>query len=463
MRKADSSVFFLILIMMSVFFIGYFQPENTQFIKEYIFLGINMIAFIFVNIVAFMKFSIYLFEPVFLVFIVYLFVFFIDPMVNIISGTTECMGYYVMDGCIRATVIFMLSYVMFLLGYYGVWRRKDHILSEEAYVYKIREWKNTNIENIALFLWMGSFAFGCIELISKGMSIGYFLTLGLSGEMDNLYADSAFGFFGNFRYSMISSWVYLFVCDSKSFKTKICGVLTLEYFVLRGFRHSLFVLIFSPIVYYFVKDKKKPKLKSILVISILAVLVMGIMQFIRGALREGTSVDWSAFDTSIFIDSIKGNCDIYKTFYGMAVTVPNELEYQYGMASIVSVITMIIPRKIWPGKPISPIITNLHMFCGELAAKSGYAMPNISEYYLDFGVIGCIVMLFIFGQVLQKLKDLYRYKSYDRHGLILYSVMFPALLQVMLRGYSPSYMYLLFFYSFPVIIMKYFVDNKSLK
>ena len=213
----------------------------------------------------------------------------------------------------------------------------------------------------------------------------------------------------------------------------------------------------------FVKDKKKPKLKSILVISILAVLVMGIMQFIRGALREGTSVDWSAFDTSIFIDSIKGNCDIYKTFYGMAVTVPNELEYQYGMASIVSVITMIIPRKIWPGKPISPIITNLHMFCGELAAKSGYAMPNISEYYLDFGVIGCIVMLFIFGQVLQKLKDLYRYKSYDRHGLILYSVMFPALLQVMLRGYSPSYMYLLFFYSFPVIIMKYFVDNKSLK
>ena len=72
-------------------------------------------------------------------------------------------------------------------------------------------------------------------------------------------------------------------------------------------------------------------------------------------------------------------------------------------------------------------------------------------------------ILFIFGQVLQKLKDLYRYKSYDRHGLILYSVMFPALLQVMLRGYSPSYMYLLFFYSFPVIIMKYFVDNKSLK
>ena len=61
---------------------------------------------------------------------------------------------------------------------------------------------------------------------------------------------------------------------------------------------------------------------------------MGIMQFIRGALREGTSVYWSAFDTSIFIDSIKGNCDIYKTFYGMAVTVPNELEYQYGMASI---------------------------------------------------------------------------------------------------------------------------------
>lgn len=458
MRKSNGILItFLFLFMTSVLVLMCFQPQETPYTREYIFLGINMIVFLTINFLFFIKFSIYVFEPIFLVFILYLFVFFIDPILNIISNTTDCMGFNVMDGCGRATIIFMLAYLMFLLGYYGSFHRDYNFLSNENFVYKIGTWKNTNIETVALILWGISFAFGCIELVSKGMSINYFLTLGLSGGIDNLYANSAFGFLGNFRFSMISAWVYLFVCDRRSFKTKICGILTLEYFILRGFRHSLFVLIFAPIVYSFIKDKKKPRLHSIIIMSVLVVLIMGIMQFVRGALREGNSINWSTFDSSIFIDAIQGNCDIYKTFYGMVSAVPDKLNYQFGMASIVSVITMIIPRSIWAGKPVSPIITNLGMFCGDLAAKSGYAMPNISEYYLDFGVIGCMVGLFIFGQILQKLKNLYEYKSNDRHGLVLYSVIFPALLQVVLRGYSPSYIYLLFFYAFPVIIMKLFV------
>lgn len=181
---------------------------------------------------------------------------------------------------------------------------------------------------------------------------------------------------------------------------------------------------------------------------------MGGMQFIRGALREGTAINWSVFDIDIFIDSIKGNCNIYKTFYGMVDVVPTDLDYQFGMCSIVSVITMAIPRSIWSAKPISPIITYLGMFCGSLAAKSGFAMPNISEYYLDFGTVGCIVCLFIFGVLLKKMKNIIRYKRYDTHLIIAYSILFPALLQVVLRGYSPSYVYLLLFYLLPVFCIR---------
>lgn len=462
MRKSNiTCILFFIILLISMQMVIFFTPQNTVYANEYIFLGINMIIFLGINFVFFYKFSIYVFEPIFLIFILYLFVFFIAPMLNIVTNTTDCMGYSVMEGCVKATLIFMVTYLMLLLGYYGSFNKKSNFLYKKNPIVVAKQPRNKHIEKIAFVLWIISFSFGCIELVSKGMNINYFLTLGLTGNIENLYADSAFGFLGNFRFSMISSWLYLFVCNKKSIKTKICGFLTLEYFILRGFRHSLFVLIFAPIVYSFIKENKKPKLRSIIIMFILVVFVMGIMQFVRSALREGTSIDWSTFDFNIFIEAIQGNCDIYKTFYGMVVAVPEKLNYQFGMASIVSVITMIIPRSIWPGKPTSPIITNLDMFCGELAAKSGYAMPNISEYYLDFGLFGCMIIMFIFGLILKKLKNLYRFKYYDTHGLILYSIFFPALLQVILRGYSPSYVFLLFFYAFPVIIIKLFVREEK--
>lgn len=423
-----------------------------------------MIVYLIINFLFFSRFSVYILEPIILIFVLYLFVFFIDPMVNISTFQTDCMGHDVMGGCKAATLIFLCSYMFFLLGYYGTFRKNVRIKKVNVERSKInsfseKSWGHSNIEFVARIIWIVSFAFGCIELISKGMSLSYFLTLGLQGEIDNLYADTAFGFLGNFRFSMITAWVYMFVCNRRSLFTKICGLLTLEYFILRGFRHSLFVVIFAPIIYLFIKDKRTPKFRTLLILLIVIILVMGGMQFVRGSLREGTSVDWSTFDTSIFVEAIQGNCDVYKTFYGMVDVVPNELGYQWGKSSIVSVITMIIPRRIWPSKPISPIITNLHMFCGDLAARSGYAMPNISEYYLDFGPVGCCICLFIFGKILQKLKKNYELRPYDRHGLILYAIFFPALLQVVLRGYSPSYMYLLFFYAFPVIIIKYFVRS----
>ena len=452
--------FLSIVISIACIFMGF--PEGSEYTHEYILLGGLMIIYLIINFLFFLRFSFYIFEPISLVFVLYLFIFFVDPLINISTFETDCMGHEVMRGCETATWIFFFSYICFLFGYYGVFRKNIKIVD----IYKAEErrgkensWSHSKVEKVALVIWIISFAFGCIELVSKGMSLSYFLTLGLRGQIENLYADSVFGFLGNFRFSMITAWVYLFVCNRKSILTIICGILTLEYFILRGFRHSLFVVIFAPIIYSFIKNKKTPKLRSLVIMAAIVVLVMGGMQFVRGSLREGTSVNWSTFDTSIFVDAIQGNCDVYKTFYGMVEVVPSKLSYQLGKASIVSVITMIIPRKIWPSKPVSPIITNLHVFCGEQAAKSGYAMPNISEYYLDFGPIGCCICLFIFGKLLQKLKGNYVLRTYDKHGLILYAILFPALLQVVLRGYSPSYVFLLLFYVLPVILIKFIVRS----
>lgn len=448
--------FITIIILMIITIFNY--EFAGKYAEEYLFVTVSMFVYLIYNFFLFSFGKFYIFEPISLVFLLYLFIFFIDPLINIITNNTACMGYEVMSGCKKTTWIFVVSYIAFTIGYYS---KKKIIFSFGQNVNNIN-WENSarSIELYATVIWVLSFVFGCIELVSKGMSMSYFLTLGLTGEIENMYATSAFGFLGNFRFSMISAWLYLFVCNRRSLKTKVCGLLTLEYFILRGFRHSLFVLIFSPIIYAYVRERKKPRARVLVLLFTITVIVMGIMQFARGALRSGGSVDWSTFDMSIFVEAIQGNCDVYKTFYGMVEVVPKRLEYQWGKECIVSVVTMIVPRSIWPSKPIAPIITNLHMFCGALAADSGYAMPNISEYYLDFGIVGCIIGLYLFGIVLKRMKYLYIEKRASNHSLILYSVMFPALLQVVLRGYSPSYLYLLLFYAFPIILIKFLVRTK---
>lgn len=448
----------LITVIISLIITMHNYQSIDTYAKEYLVLTWLMIFYLIYNFFLFFVGKLYIFEPISLIFLLYLFVFFVVPLINIATNNTKSMGYDVMDGCIKSTWIFVASYFAFTIGYYSKKKTGIRFTTKKT----VSSWENKVkiIEKWASVIWLLSFIFGCIELFSKGMSMSYFLTLGLTGEIENMYATSAFGFLGNFRFSMISAWLYMFVCNRKSKKTIVCGILTLEYFILRGFRHSLFVLIFSPIIFQYVKERKRPKTRMLIAILVITVGVMGVMQFARGALRSGGSIDWSSFDTEIFVEAIQGNCDVYKTFYGMVEAVPERLGYQWGKESIVSVITMIVPRSLWPAKPIAPIITNLHMFCGKLAADSGCAMPNISEYYLDFGAVGCVVGLYIFGVVLRNMKHLYIEKKDGNHSLILYSIMFPALLQVVLRGYAPQYLYLLLFYAFPIIIMKILVRVK---
>lgn len=454
---AASSIMILLAAMITVLF---YYPVKSVYNTEYIIVSVCMILYLFFHICLFCRYGWYIFEPITIVGILYFFVFFVDPLLNIVLGTTYCMNEFdVMPGCVKATGAFMIAYIFLILGYYGSWKASPQGYLQKNEIKKnhiIQNWNRKKVEKAALFIWVISFGCASLELVAKGMSISYFLTLGRTGSINDLYNQSAFGFLGNFRFSMITAWVYLFSCNRKSLKTVICGMLTLQYFILRGFRHALFVLIFAPIIYLYIKVRKSPKKSTLIIMLIIAVLVMGIMQFVRGALREDTVLDWTSFEANIFFDAIKGNFDIYKTFYGIAMTVPDQLGYQWGMASIICVITMVIPRYFWPSKPISPLITNLWMFCGELAAKSGYAMPHISEYYLDLGILGCCIGFFVFGRILHNLKRICLNQIYDRHMLILYSIIFPALLQVTLRGYSPGYIFLLLFYSFPVIVIKLF-------
>lgn len=461
MKQSQTLIITWIGLSMIVLCSIYFFDTHLEYAQEYIFVSICMGIYVLLGGVLFNIKGMYIFEPIVLIFILYLFIFFITPLLNIFEGKTTVYGTEIMDGCQKATIIFLISWVAFLIGYYADTKSKckyTFLKKDTRLVKESREIKNSIVVTAAV-IWIFSFACGCIIYYQDGASPLYFLTLGKLGTMSSTKVSLSFDFLSNFRFCMISAWLYLFVYARKSILTIVTGFLTLEFFVLRGFRHALFVLILAPIVYVYLSKKKNPSLFKLSFLGIILIGIMGVLQFARTGLRRGIGIDWSIFDVSIFLDSIRGNFNVYTTFYGMMITVPEVLGFQWGIETIVSVVTMFIPRAIWSSKPIAPIITNLYVFVGEQAARRGWAMPNISEYYLDFGFVGCVIYMYIFGFLMKKAKELYLNREAGKHSLILYSILLPALFQVILRGYMPGNVTLLLLYFLPGIMIRWVVKH----
>ena len=61
----------------------------------------------------------YVFEPIVFVFFLYYMIFVFQPINNIVIDNVTEFGVNTMKGCIKATLIFMGSFVCMLLGYYG--------------------------------------------------------------------------------------------------------------------------------------------------------------------------------------------------------------------------------------------------------------------------------------------------------------------------------------------------------
>ena len=113
---------------------------------------------------------------------------------------------------------------------------------------------------------------------------------------------------------------------------------------------------------------------------------------------------------------------------------------------------MIIPRVIWPGKPDALQKMVVTTAVSETAAQSGMAFVNLGEFYFEFGILGCIVSMFLFGVLSRYLRRIAKINS---DGLICYSMLLPTCIQLVARGYIPSNFYLIVFLCLPTLIIRF--------
>ena len=418
----------------------------------YIFLisSYFFIVGLFIVICFFKKMDI--FEPFIFCSLIMILLFIITPIINLIINDILCFGEDVMGTSIYGTLIFDLSYLSFCFGYLNI--KRTPIVTDSLNKTKLFN-KRKKIVRVSLLMWVFCFACSIVYIMNSGASLGYILSLGMFGTVSkNDISSTPIGFIGMFGYSLVTIWMIILVYSKNNPLKFIVGGLTLTSYLIRGFRFIIVIMFIAPIMYFYIKRGKRPNMFKMGFLVFLLIIMIGIVGFSRNALRSGHEIAWNDLSIEVFTDALKGNFDIYKSYYGVLNAIPNKMSYTYG-SQILYTFIMFIPRFFWSTKP-QPLQSQIvKLGLNETAAKSGFAFPNLGEYYAEFGLIGCIIILYILGSILGRLKKLYQSPKRNENKVIMYCVLIPATMQLIIRGYTPSNFYLIVFLLLPISIINF--------
>lgn len=441
----------LVFQMPSKLEISYTQEYVYVLTSYFIVTGI-WIAYIF-------KFGFYIFEPSTMVLGITIITYSIEPLISIIMGDTTIEGFRVFGGCFKATTIYMLGAVAFMIFYYNTYRKKRFVLANKV-IRNTSSGGNTKFRLKLLLILAYVFVLigvgvSLIDLLMRGYSIEYIFSWGVGGDFST--GEESTGVFINLRYLMIPGFLYLDIYEKKKWRTLVLRIIVLACLLIRTTRWIVIVLLLSPIVLKYLREKKKVNYSKMLIYVVAFILIIAGMQFTRSFVRDGagaSGASWSEFGLMDIWVAFSGNFDLYKTLYGAVTYFPNKHFYTMGQQMIVLTLVTCIPRSIWPGKPVSIIDSVLKpYFMGQGAVRGHWAYAQLTEFYIEFGIIGVIVCMAVFGRLCAAIRNMY-VNPKDIHDYILAAFLFPMLMQFVIRGYMPINFWALFFMLVPIWIMR---------
>lgn len=391
------------------------------------------------------------------------------PLTCIISNDLSAVGSMdVFDGCVKATWIYIVSYLFFAWGYatkkrfvfkikaYRKNNKKDYYDSVDNKETELKDESHVKVKT-ALIIWSCSLVLSTIYDLSRGISITYLLSygmLGASGSGTNM--NSSLAILGNFSYALIACWLYLLVYSHNIFLKIIVGVMTGSIYFTRGFRFIMMIMILAPIILLYLRKNKRPKMINTILAIILLIIFAGLIEVSRGAIRAGNGgLNMSYSPIELINRVFMSDFTIFKQFYAMVVHIPKDLNYKYGQEMFLYTLIMMIPRGIWHGKPDFPYKEVLKASLSKQAVSAGQAWPIIGAFYFEFGVIGCIIFMYIMGYVFSRIYDKLKYYEEVKMSFVIgYSIFLPTIMQIVCRGCIPLQTYLILFSFFPIIVIE---------
>lgn len=420
----------------------------------------SIVASIFYLFTVYQKREIDYFHPIHLITFLYYMLFIVGPVWFIIGDRADCYGTNVMGGCEKGTFIFVLGYIVFCFAYLNTIAEKTQDVEMSGLILSDR-----TIIQLSFIIWLIGCASATLYLLSIGKTVSYILTLGNQGVLVEA-SGGATRFLISFGYLMAFPCIMLFShCRRKLFLLPILYI-TLALYYAMGYRFIMLIVIVGCCIMHFRCNSKVLSTTGLVVFIASILILVGFVGFMRQGVRTGNLTDASTFNFNDIIYALESNFDIYKPYYGLMQSYPQKFDYTMGGSMIKDTLAMWIPRAIWPGKPLA---TDQTMVVGLMNSVNSFAItgaamawPNIAEFYMEFGTIGVVVFMALFGKIASK--SITWYTSNDMFDVVKYAVLMPTFLQLVIRGYTPSNVTMLVFLFLPIWfyrLAEYFIKVHS--
>lgn len=462
--------FILLYIIFGIILLFHFK---WSFNYEETFLFIELILtyvwtaglFVFAKI----RFHLNLFEPITIVTVIYECIFVIKPLIDLKNHDMVEHGISVINGGPKATLLFALGYTTFYIAYY-LKHRKLTYKSRLLYHIDNEPIKSDPVRLRMLYImWVVVFALCIYCMMTQGLDLKYIFSFGSEGDRIANSDNTALLFLANFGVTLVTVWLMIMV-ESKNLAIKIIITgLCVIYILMRNARWLMLVFIAAPVVMFYMRKRKQPRLLFVVLIGIAGLTVFAWMQANRAILHSGGAmVGWGdkGFSIELLLSPMETDFSTYRAFYSMVMRYPSQYNYMLGVTFLYSFV-IIIPRAVWASKPDNPVRDMIENSLNKVARESGTAVANLGEYYANFGVIGIIVCMYFFGRITSWIKFMAfdsEMKNDSRQRidiLIMYSILYPLLFQWIARGNFSGNLYLTFFAVLPFIINAIFESIRN--
>lgn len=398
------------------------------------------------------------FEPLTVITILYALLFVFEPMIDIYEENLSWFGgNYTVYG-VKGTWIAIIGYISFFIGYkirrFRVMSTRKHYrnLLEKS---RVDQYENVQYyAKVGIIFWIVCYILSVMFLLLSGKSLVFILTGGMTGSGELLETRKLLGALSMFSYSLVGAWMLYFVYGKKRPLKIITFILTIFIYYIRGYRFIIIIFVLAPIVFLYLLKNKRPKLIAIIGAVFIMILFVGFVAVARNSVRYGGGVSSDMLNWEAAFEQVKDNFRIYKTYYALVDYVPEKTSFLHGRQIFLYTALMFVPRLIWRAKPdTADGLYLIKKAVSNSAFLSGTAYPIIGEYYIEFGILGVIILMFLYGYLNKNWLKKYGYST-TKIDLIMYSILLLSNFQIVIRGYTPSNFYMVIFFVLPIVLIK---------
>ncbi len=192
-----------------------------------------------------------------------------------------------------------------------------------------------------------------------------------------------------------------------------------------GWRHPILVIMIASMMLFYIRQDKRPPISLLLVAAfIYFYYAAGLL----GYARTTTSLSDTDYNITKAYDVTLSSTGIATPMAGVIRYVPDIVPWKYGL-TLLKVFTQPIPRILWPSKPKFIGFEGL-----EYVLPRGAAIPVWGEFYINFGIIGIIISMWLWGIISKYFFLLYKKYPSSIPIQVWIAVYFPVSMKSYGRG-----------------------------